>query len=342
METYLEDVLSQPASLQQCVEGLYQPLLMEKLHVICQRSYSNVIFTGMGSSNYCSISADALLKRNGKSCFRYSTSELIHYHLNVIRPDTLVVINSQSGESAEIIKLLEHLSNDIVTIAVCNNSESPLAQKATLFLPMNSEPEESVTTRTYLASIVIDILIAKTYLGLSYRDYLLSVLEMSSNMETFFKDVSLVDAALKNSIGFPPQLCLIGRGCSTATTKSGALFLREIACYPAFSELGGEFRHGPMEMVHEHFYGIVVAANDATTGLAHKMTAEIQEHGGHVVAISNENWLDVPTIVVPETEEWLSPLVTILPIQLYADSLAKQKGRRAGSFRWGSKITREE
>lgn len=342
MASYYEDVCSQPGALRGCAEGLRRGGAEARLRALCARRYTRVIFAGMGSSNYCAVPADLFLCTHGVPSVRWSASELLHYRMGALDGNTLLVLNSQSGESAEIVRLLERLPGGVPVAAVTNDPDSTLARRANWLFPMDVETEEAVTTRTFVAAQAIDLLIAQSLAGASFDNFFLSLLKVCKDMETVLSRGDEIRKVLWDALGAPAQLCLLGRGCSLCTVHAGTLFLREIVKYPAFGELCGEFRHGPMEMVDGGFAGIVLGPEDATAPLQRSLAADIREKGGRIAYIGNVELKGIPSVILPKTEEWLSPLTTILPIQLYADALAGARGVEAGKFRWGSKITKTE
>lgn len=341
MQTYLEDIHSQPESLRACVAALGEDLLA-KLAKMCSRSWKQVIFTGMGSSNYCAIPAVQHLVSRGRCAQRMCAADVLNYAHPAIDGETLLVMNSQSGESVEIVRLLEKLNGAATVIAVTNFEGSTLGRAAALTLPISAAPEKSVTTRTYLNSIVLNLLVAHALCGEPLCALLEDVLLTAQAMEVCLKNSASILETMLRVHGNPAQLCLLGRGCSFATACAGTLFLREVSRYPAFYELCGEFRHGPMEIVDESFHGLLVAVQEETFPLQSRLAKDIVSHGGHLTVIANAPIEGVEAIVVPQVKDELSPLMTILPIQLYADHMAKYKGIEAGTFRWGSKITTTE
>lgn len=341
MATYYEDILSQPMSLRRCMAA-QTPDVLERLAQLCARPWQQVLFCGMGSSNYCAIPAVHYLAQCGRRASGVSASELLGFDMPALREDTLLVINSQSGESAEIVRLLRELPAGITVLAVSNDANSTLARAAALCLLMDAEPERSVTTRTYLDSLALCLLIARVLCGEPAHTAVQQVLHAADAMELALADAPGLLRGMTDVLGTPPFVCLLGRGCNHTTACAGTLFLREVARHTAFCELCGEFRHGPMEMVEEGFHAVIAAANDHTFALQCRLAQDIQSHGGKVVVITSQPVEGVPTILLPDVGPWLSPLLTILPIQLYADHLAAVKGLEAGAFRWGGKITRIE
>ena len=152
-------------------------------------------------------------------------------------------------------------------------------------------------------------------------------------IQAFLKDCSCVS--------------IMGRGYSLGSVQAGALFFREIVKFPAMAFDEAEFKHGPLEMVEQGFHAIIFAPSGPGAVMNCKMAENIVEKGGTAVVITEKGCPVEPgerlfLIELEKTEEYLAPLVQILPLQLMADQMAKQKGIPAGTFRWGSKVMDSE
>ena len=144
-----------------------------------------------------------------------------------------------------------------------------------------------------------------------------------------------------------PVMSIMGRGYSLGSVQAGALFFREIVKFPAMAFDEAEFKHGPLEMVEPGFHAVIFAPAGPGFVMNIKMAENIVSKGGMSVLITDEDCRveaheRLFLIRLEKTEEYLVPLIQILPIQLMADYLAKQKGIPAGTFRWGSKVMDSE
>lgn len=144
-----------------------------------------------------------------------------------------------------------------------------------------------------------------------------------------------------------PVMSIMGRGYSLGSVQAGALFFREIVKFPAMAFDEAEFKHGPLEMVEPGFHAVIFAPAGPGSVMNIKMAENIVSKGGMAVLITDEDCRVEANerlflIRLEKTEEYLVPLIQILPIQLMADYLAKQKGIPAGTFRWGSKVMDSE
>src|SRR5438034_4674053 len=138
MTTMLEEVFQQPAVLAD-VRKFYSSagaIPAKGLRKLVSKWPPVVVFTGMGSSLFAAYPAQAYLSSQGIRAFVWETAELLHHHLKILRPDTLLVAVSQSGEAVEITQLLGRLPEKMGLAAVVNVEASTLARRGKLLLPM--------------------------------------------------------------------------------------------------------------------------------------------------------------------------------------------------------------
>lgn len=347
---YLEDILSQYMQMCNALSCYGTGKVKGKLEKLAGMQISRVIFSGMGSSHFCAFGAGILLQQHGIYSQVISTGELIYYERECIDSGTVLCLISQSGESAEIGHLLKLINEDVFVVAVTNNENSTLGKRGNLTFTLQVSDEISVTTRTYQSSLIMAQLIAAAICGeepdMVLKEYEKTVAFMRDYLRNYEKEsIRLRDFCSKMKV-----VSLIGRGNAMSSVCAGALFLREVAKFPAIDFDSAEFRHGPMEMVQEDFYGIVFAPSGKTQKMNLGLAEDIGEKGGNVLLITDEKGKkelqaensNILTVTLPVTEEYSSQLLQILPVQLLANILAEEKGITAGVFRWGSKITSVE
>lgn len=314
---------------------------------LAQKKPGKVIFSGMGSSHFCSYGANILLCQRGIDSHVVSAGELLYYEMGSLKEDTMLCLISQSGESGEIVHLLELLDRKVFVVAVTNNPGSTLAKRADMTFYMNVSDEISVTTRTYVSSLILTQLIAAAVGGEStevvLEEYERTLSAMESCLERYGEEMERIHGFCRGM----KVVSLIGRGNALSSARAGALFMREVVKFPAMDFDSAEFRHGPMEMVQEDFYAIVFAPTGLTQGMNTGLAEDIARKGGRVVLITDEEGRtgeneNILQIILPQTAEYASQLLQILPLQLLANAMAEEKQIPVGVFRWGSKVTGEK
>lgn len=346
MNNYIKDIIDQPKSIESVFERYISDKSIDLMKKLTAFDYDRIIFSGMGSSHIACYGASMYLNNNGYISIVKSAGQLLHYERSLITNETLLILVSQSGESAEIVNLLNNINSDPTIVGVTNFPESTLAKKSNYTFLMNVEEEESISTRTYLASLILIDLLAKSFVGKLDKNSRSIFKNAIKNMKKLINNYQSLYDNIKGFVGFPDYICLISRGYSYCSVKAGELFIQELAKYPAIGFEGGEFRHGPMETVEDGFLSVIVAPAGETFELNIKLVHEITEKGGKVLLITNEkitfNNENVLTIKLDKTEELIFPIIDIIPIQLVANTLAERKNLEVGKFRWSSKVQREE
>ncbi len=346
MSTYFEDILSQPQELQNFLCYYKTDEMLQRFRALGKLPIKKVIFSGMGSSHYCALTASLLLKRGGIDNEVISAGELYYFQRCTIREGILLCLISQSGESGEIVKLIQELPDNVTVVGITNHPESTLGKRSDYLFPLFVSDEAAVTTRTYLASCGVTLLLAAALQGQCVENKVEELQDIFARMDAYLSTAPELTARWDEFMQPMGSVSVIGRGFSMPSVEAGALFFRETVRFPALDFDGAEFRHGPMEMVDENFYGVVFAPSGAAYEQSIKLAKDIAAKGGHVLMVTDreeesgatENLLPV---ILPQIPEEYLMFFQILPLQLLANAAAARRGIEAGQFRWGSKITKE-
>lgn len=350
MNRFLQEILEQPEALEELL-GFYKTRegidLLEKAdNILKNHKIEQIIFTGMGSSWFVSHAASILFNEMKMNSFAINASELLHYNQNLFERETLLVCISQSGESFEIRELLGILPARVHTIGVVNDMKSTLARKADMALPCRAGKEEMTSTKTYVATSLVSFILG-WYLGRKWNEEKAAVIrQMRDNFAAILTGYKSWTDEILDFFGEIESLEVIARGPSFSTACQSALMFKEALSLPAAEILGGEFRHGPMEMVKKGFKAIIFAAEGKTYGQSLKMSEDIAKFGGKVLLITNRKNpspdINVRQVFIDMPDEYLFSVQAIVPVQLFVDSFAKSKNFEAGSFSRGAKVTETE
>jgi len=326
--SYYHDILDQPTALAATLANLEaSPALVAMLQA---GPFKQVVLTGMGSSHHVLQPLHLQLAGRGIASTLMETSELIHYGKGLLEPGTLVVAVSQSGSSAETLRLLD-LNRGAVILGVTNTDGSPLAIRSAAHILTMAGAERTVSCKTYVAALVALRWLGDLLCGVDPTATLQELAQAPILVETFLSDLEGKVKLLTQDLDGIRSLFLVGRGTSLASTGTGALIIKEAAHFHAEGMSSAAFRHGPMEMIHPEMFVLVFAGHPATRSLNERLLAEILTHGGKG-ALCNP----------PPLPESLRPLMEILHVQAITLALAALKGKEAGAFRWATKITTTE
>jgi glutamine---fructose-6-phosphate transaminase (isomerizing) len=350
MNKFLEEIFEQPGVIQNVLDFYTdrsgKDLLDKVQRVITSNKIEQVLFTGMGSSYFISHGASTLFNETGICSYVINASELLHYNLRLFERETLLICISQSGASYEIREILTKLNRAVHCIGIVNDENSSLAKKAEIALPSKAGIEEKTSTKTYVATSLVTLILG-WYLKGSWNEEKRSKINLLG--DKFRSVLNDYHSRINAAITFLEDLYtlqVIARGPAFSTACQSALMFKEALHIPATGILGGEFRHGPMEMVSDGFKCILFAAEGKTISQSIKMAEDISGFGGKVLLITNRklrnNNKNIMQIFIDEPDEYLFSVLGIVPVQLFVDSYAKSKGSEAGSFLRGAKVTEIE
>jgi glucosamine--fructose-6-phosphate aminotransferase (isomerizing) len=346
MNTFLKEILEQPQALKNTLE-YYESAGKNSLNnlkeTLNNENIEQVIFTGMGSSFFTSFAATNLFNRAGIISHVINASELLHYNLQVLKKKTLLFCLSQSGESYEITELQKKLPKSVICVGISNEENSTLAQKADMTFLSYAGPEYTTSTKTYVSIQLIVYIIGWALSGQWEQK---KIEEIKNMIASFQLDLEYYQNKIDDVLNFMGDLSslhLIARGSSYSTAMQSSLMLKETLKVATTGYLGGEFRHGPMEMVKEGFKTIIFAPEGKTYEQSIKMAKDISGYGGKVLLFTNKDihLADNNIMVLPirVKDEYLFSIESIIPVQLFIDFYAKRKGFEAGSFARGGKVT---
>jgi glucosamine--fructose-6-phosphate aminotransferase (isomerizing) len=294
-----------------------------------------VIFTGMGSSYDASYPAVTTLAGRGVDCWMLDTAELLHFRMAAMRRAGVLACISQSGESAELVKLVDRLPAERPLVAaVTNGSDNTLARAADIALDTGAGEEHGPSTMTFAAALaVLDALVGDP-------PFERAALEM----ERLLAGAEQTADHLCEWIDGRPTLALVGRGSARAAAEMGALTLKEAARFPAESLQAAQFRHGPLELAGPRLAVMVVATEPRTRDLELRLAEELARADAAVLVISQDG--EAPdgceSVTVGPLENGLAAAAATIPAQLLAWRLARSRGLTPGEFAIAGKVTTRE
>lgn len=339
---FLREVAEQPAALRDLIEfyrGEGQSLLLA--WAARARQERRVTFCGMGTSEFAGEVVRANLARLGIDATTLDAGELLHYPRPVAGMPVLI---SQSGESVETRRIAETLSDRPDLTAIVNNTDSTIARLAGLNLPMLAGSETAISTKTYVNTLAVLVLMAEaTRSGAAVAGTLDRMLALSRSLDR--RDEVGIDRAA-SLIAAAPSVHFLARGPAIVCAKQAALTFMEGTRIPAAALTAGAFRHGPFEAVGEGFCAVFFVPGGATHALVEAMASEAADLGASVVAISDRPMAltgdRCQVLMVPQYGEDLFPIAAATTQALLLDAVARKRGLVAGHFRYGQKVTTRE
>jgi glucosamine--fructose-6-phosphate aminotransferase (isomerizing) len=261
-----------------------------------------------------------------------------------------IVIVSQSGESVEVVRLVETigtLTAPPAVIAVTNGSDNTLALRADVALDTHAGEEAGPSTKTFASSLVVLGALARVLAGAGPRDTIARAGDdatlAAGAIEELLSDRNLAErlAALWDGRS---RGVLLGRGPARAAAEMGALTIKETAARPVESLQAAQFRHGPLELAGPDLAAFVFATEPETLALDLGLVDELAGLGTAVIAVTTTP--DAPgaavTVPLPPLGRTVASAASIVPVQLLAWQLARLQGRAPGTFVHAAKVTTRE
>lgn len=255
----------------------------------------------------------------------------------------LVAGISQSGQSPDIVAVLEEGKRQgRPTLAITNDGASPLAAIADHVVELHAGSEQSVAaTKTYTAQLAVMAIFAATLSG--NAQHLAALQQLPTAIEATLR----LDPEIARRVEryrYMDRCIIIGRGYNYATSFELALKLKELTYVMAAAYSSADFRHGPIATIESGVSVFLVMPAGATFDDMLDLALELQQRGAELLVISeSEQALSLgrtALAIPPGVPEWLSPLTTIIPGQLFALHLALTKGFNPDIPRGLQKVTR--
>ena len=297
------------------------------------------LFTGMGASLHAAQVAALHLHNLDVAALALEATDLIFYSRALLRSDGPLVFVSQSGASAEVAAVVAELPAARALLAVTNNQHSPLAQRAQSLLPILAGVESGVATKTYLNTLAALWLLARNWGRRSDGDDIRTLIRLADACENLLAGAEAVAARWLDRLGTAKINVFLGHGPHAATARQASMILAERARVASIGTSAGAFRHGPIEITQPGIGAVVFAAAGPSGVSARALAAELRQHGARVLLVEQGRTgdLDEPVRAASEVDEFLAPIIDILPVQLFADALARERGVEP-KFRYIGKV----
>jgi glucosamine--fructose-6-phosphate aminotransferase (isomerizing) len=257
--------------------------------------------------------------------------------------NALVIGISQSGQSPDIVSVVqEGKSQGCLTLALTNEPDSPLARTADFVLDIQAGPEKAVAaTKTYTTELMALAMISAALTGSEAQWKELA--RVPGWAKSALKEDKAI-AQVAQRFRYMRQCVVLGRGYNYSTAFEWALKLKELTYVEAEPYSSADFQHGPIAMVERGFPVMAVAPGGKVFDSMLEVLVQLRrEFMAELVVISNMkkalSVAQIPIMIPPDVPEWLSPLVSILPAQLFSYHLTLAKGFDADQPRMIRKVT---
>jgi glucosamine--fructose-6-phosphate aminotransferase (isomerizing) len=338
------EILEQPAVLGGLLDSQWEAAT-GMAAVIRERGVRSVFLAARGSSDNAGLYAKYLFGAVNRLPVALAAPSLFTTYDRVPDLDGQLVLGiSQSGESPDIVSVItEGRRQGALTLAITNEPASPLATQAELVLQTQAGAEMAIAaTKTYTTQLLS---IAMLSAALSESSDMVGPLRRVPELVAETLDLDERIEAAAQRYRYMNQCVVLGRGYNYATAYEWSLKLKELAYIVAEPYSSADFQHGPVAIVSHGFPVLAVAPQGAVLldlrGLLERL---VKEHRAELLVLSNDSAIldlaETALILPAEMPEWISPLVSIVPAQLFCYHLTRAMGYDTESPRQLSKITR--
>ncbi len=285
--------------------------------------YNNIHIVACGSAYHTGLVGKYLIEKYANIPVYVEVASEYRYKHNFYDEKTLVILVSQSGETADTLACLKKVKEDgIDTLGIVNVVGSSVARESKYVMYTKAGCEIAVaTTKAYLAQLTV-----------------FSVITMYlTNNKTLIEEISTIPTLIDNLINkdYKPiakeiyknkDIFFIGRGIDYSIAMEGSLKLKEISYINSVAYQAGELKHGTISLIEKNTPVIAISTDDTLSEKTISNIKEVKARGAKVIFVTNQNindnFYDIK-IDIPRVNELLQPILTIVPLQLLAYEVAK-------------------
>ena len=338
----LKEIYEQPNAIRETIGSRLptnEPCNFEDLNFSKEflSSINKIYVIACGTASYAGRSAKITLETLCKIPTTVDVASEFRYRNPIVDNKTLCIYISQSGETADTIAALKLAkSKGATTIAISNVIGSSITREADYSIYTHAGPEIAVaSTKAYTSQVVLLNILAIYFAEIleSTSESELNcikkeILELPSKIDETIKSSTIIKDFAKKMYT-EKDVFFLGRGIDYNTALEGSLKLKEVSYIHSEAYPAGELKHGPIALIEN---GITVISILTDSSLVEKSISNIQEvitRGAKTLVITNQNLPsnNIDFVVnIPKTDRLLSPILSIIPLQLLAYYIAKEKG----------------
>ncbi|MCW5961139.1 MAG: glutamine--fructose-6-phosphate transaminase (isomerizing) [Pyrinomonadaceae bacterium] len=348
----LKEIYEQPRAVRDTVRGRVS-LDTGKIYLdemdISEEDFQNVTsikIAACGTSWHAGIAGKYMIEELARVPVEVDYASEFRYRNPVLRETDLLIVISQSGETADTIAAMrEAKASGCKVLAICNVQGSMITREADGTILTHAGPEIGVASTKAFTSQMIAIYLFSLYLGqllgklseAEAKHHAQELAELPLKIEHLLSDADSIEELSKEFFRSQDFLYL-GRGINFPVALEGALKLKEISYIHAEGYPAGEMKHGPNALIDEKLPVVVVNTRDESNEgsvlryeKTHSNIVEVKSRDGIILSILTEgdemsSLVSDHVIEVPETNDLLAPILSIVPLQLLAYHIAVRRG----------------
>ena len=325
-ELLLKEIYEQPIVIGNLLK--YEKNNIQQIISQIKGRFNYIIIAARGTSDNAARYAQYLFGAHNDIQVALATPSLITLYKNPPNMSGALVLGiSQSGQSPDIVAVLDEAQKQgRPTLSITNDLNSPLAKVSDYCIPLHIGKElATAATKSYTSSLVA-LALFSSILNFN-KSY---ITELDKLPEQIHRTINLTLHQIRNvqRYRYIENVVVIGRGFNYSTAFEIALKVKELARVVAVAYSSADFRHGPIATIHSGFPLIIIAPSGATSMDFKEFMQKVGALGAELIVISNQKQFlknsPLP-FEIPNITEWLTPILCVLPGQLFARQLAIEK-----------------
>lgn len=338
----LKEIHEQPEAIRKTISGRIKDGQVDFSDLEFDQVFKNtskIFIVACGTAYHAGMVGRLAIEKLARIPVETDIASEFRYRDVLWQPDDLMIVISQSGETADTLAALrEAKRNGIKVLAVTNVVGSAAAREADRVIYTHAGPEIAVaSTKAYSTQLVVMYLLA-LYLAETRQSYdpvkltgmVRDMLYMDTMVEQVLKEQDKIKA-LAEKYRSVQSTFFLGRGMDYAVAMEGALKLKEISYVHAEAYAAGELKHGPLALIDEGVPVLALISQDKLVDKAMSNIKEVKARGAVVVAICKENLQEDcqecdEQILLPRVNPLLAPIVSVIPLQIFAYYMAVFRG----------------
>ncbi|TSA29026.1 MAG: glutamine--fructose-6-phosphate transaminase (isomerizing) [Ignavibacteriales bacterium] len=297
-----------------------------------------IILAACGTSWHAALVGEYMIEQFAGKAVEVEYASEMRYRNPIIDKDDTVIFISQSGETADTLAAMkEAKKKGALCIGICNVVGSTIARESDAGVYIHAGPEIGVaSTKAFTSQIVVLALITlllarKRNLSLPEgQDIIKHMKKLTEKVDSILKQNDYIKSIAEKYVNSKNFLYL-GRGYNFPVALEGALKLKEISYIHAEGYPAAEMKHGPIALIDDNMPVVFIATKDSVYDKVISNIQEVRARKGRILAIVNEGDDQIETMVdhvikVPKTHNMLTPILTVVPLQLLAYHIAVMKG----------------
>ena len=341
----LKEIFEQPKTVGDSLRGRIQPEegkivlgglaeVMDKLH-----GARRIIIAACGTSWHSGLVAEYLFEELAQIPVEVEYASEFRYKNPLIFPDDVVIVISQSGETADTLAALrEAKSKGATVLGVVNVVGSTIARETDAGVYLHTGPEIGVASTkaftgqvTVLTMMAIQLAQYRETISAKKADALIKALNQIPVKIQEILDQHEEIERISQLFTYAPNFLYLGRSYSFPVALEGALKLKEISYIHAEGYPAAEMKHGPIALIDEMMPVLVVSATEHTNDKMVSNIEEVKARKGRIIAVVNPGHEEVKNLAefvieIPQTMDELSPLLSVIPLQLLSYYIAVNRG----------------